>query len=73
MFFAGPAWRMSIAARMRDRACDRDGEELYRNHVILLFRTRWGRIVLHEDFYEDTERIAAFERRLRERGIEPVG
>jgi hypothetical protein len=29
--------------------------------------------VHHEDFYEDTARIEAFDRRLSELGIEPVG
>ena len=72
VFFAGPPWRLRIAARARDHALDAVGTELYRNHVILLARTRWGRIVLHDDFYEDTQRIEAFERRLAERGVAPV-
>jgi hypothetical protein len=35
-------------------------------------RTRWGRIVEHEDFYEDTTRILTLENTLRELGIAPV-
>ncbi|MGH2991364.1 MAG: hypothetical protein ACRDMA_16185 [Solirubrobacterales bacterium] len=48
------------------------GEQLYRNRTALLIRTRWGRIVEHEDFYEDTQRIQTFEARLRELGVEPA-
>lgn len=39
---------------------------------VLLVRTRWGHVE-QEDFYEDTERIATLEARLRERGVDPVG
>jgi hypothetical protein len=35
-------------------------------------RTRWGRIVDHEDFYVDTTRLAAFDRKLSELGIAPI-
>jgi hypothetical protein len=34
---------------------------------VLVLRTRWGRVVDHEDFFTDTERIAAFDRALAER------
>jgi hypothetical protein len=40
--------------------------------MTLIARTRWGRIVLHEDFYEDTQRIVALEHRLREREAPPA-
>lgn len=62
--FAGPPWRMLLLARFDDRALDRDGEEIYRNRTVLLMRTRWGRVVRQEDFYEDTARIDALEARL---------
>lgn len=39
---------------------------------MLAARTRWGRIVHQEVFYEDTERIVRFDAVLRERGIKPV-
>jgi len=32
-----------------------------------VLRTRWGRVVDHEDFFTDTERIVAFGRVLAER------
>jgi ketosteroid isomerase-like protein len=66
LFMAGPPWRMTLLTRFDDHALDSSGEVIYRNRTVLLARTRWGRIVLHEDFYEDTERIVALERRLSE-------
>jgi hypothetical protein len=35
-------------------------------------RTKWGRIVEHDDFYADTARIVAFEEKLRTLGVEPA-
>ena len=72
LFVAGPPWRLTVIARFDVRATGPDGGELYANRVVLLVRTRWGRIVHHEDFYEDTGRILALERTLRELGVEPV-
>lgn len=69
----GPPWALTMMLRFDDHATGPNGEELYRNRVAMLVRTRWGKIVRHEDFYEDTERIEAFERRLGELGIAPVG
>jgi ketosteroid isomerase-like protein len=65
----GPPWRLTVIARFDDHAAGPGGETLYRNRTMLLIRTRWGRIVEHEDFFEDTERIRAFDERLRERGV----
>jgi ketosteroid isomerase-like protein len=72
VLISGPPWALTLAARFDDHATGPDGEVLYRNRVVLLLRTRWGKIVRHEDFYEDTTRIAAFDRRLSELGILPV-
>lgn len=72
LFVAGPPWRLTMIARFDDHATDPDGQQLYRNRAVLLVRTRWGRIVHHEDFYEDTERIQTLETRLRSLGIQPV-
>lgn len=72
VFVAGPPWRLTLIARFDDWARAPDGEEIYRNRTVLLIRTRWGKIVHHEDFYEDTERIDALEARLRELGVEPA-
>lgn len=67
--FAGPPWRMTVFARFDDRAVDPGGAEVYRNRTVLLVRTRWGRVVRQEDFYEDTARIDAFDAHLARRGI----
>ena len=66
--FSGPLWRMTLLARFDDHAHDPDGAEAYRNRTVLLMRTRWGKVIEQEDFYEDTGRIEAFEARLRGRG-----
>ncbi|MFI4984641.1 MAG: nuclear transport factor 2 family protein [Solirubrobacterales bacterium] len=71
LFLAGPPWRLTLIVRFDDHAHDPAGEEIYRNRTVLLARTRWGRIVWQEDFYEDTERIHALEARLSELGIGP--
>ncbi|MFD4183293.1 nuclear transport factor 2 family protein [Rhodococcus sp. NPDC058514] len=65
-YFGGVPWRMTLVARFNDRADGPDGLTLYRNRTVLLVRTRWGKIVEQEDFYEDTSRIEAFETRLRQ-------
>ncbi|MGW0176063.1 nuclear transport factor 2 family protein [Rhodococcus sp. NPDC003322] len=65
-YFGGAPWRLTIVARFDDHAIGPDGAVLYRNRSVLLLRTRWGRVVEQEDFFEDTTRIAAFDARLRE-------
>ena len=62
----------NIVREPADQAERPDGERIYANRTVLLARTRWGRIVEQEDFYEDTGRILALEERLRELGVEPV-
>lgn len=64
LFVSGAPWRLTLIARFDDHAGDRAGEEIYRNRTLLLARTRRGRIVSQEDFYEDTQRIVELERRL---------
>ena len=72
LWVAGPPWALTLIARFDDRATGPDGEELYANRVTIVARTRWGKIVEHEDFYEDTGRIVAFDEKLSELGIGPV-
>jgi ketosteroid isomerase-like protein len=72
VWLSGPPWSLEIAARFSDRALGPDGEKLYSNEVVVVVRTRWGKIVEHRDFYEDTVRMAGFERRLNELGVRPV-
>jgi len=72
VWVAGPPWALTLIARFDDRAVGPNGEELYGNRVTIVARTRWGKIVEHEDFYEDTGRLVAFDEKLRELGIGPV-
>ena len=71
LWTAGPPWAMTMAVRFDDEATA-GGQRLYANRVAMVIRTRFGRIVEQQDFYEDSERIPAFERALREHGIQPV-
>lgn len=64
---SGPPWAMTMWARFDDHADAEDGTRLYENRAVLVLRTRFGRVVEHEDFFADTERIAAFDRALAER------
>jgi ketosteroid isomerase-like protein len=71
LFISGAPWRMTLLVRFDDHANDPAGEEIYRNRTVLLARTRWGRIVRQEDFYEDTQSINTLETRLSELGVRP--
>lgn len=66
IFSGGAPWQMTLLVRFDDHAHSDDGAELYSNRTVLLVRMRWGKIVSQEDFFEDTTRIDAFERRLRQ-------
>ncbi len=72
LWIAGAPWKLTIVVRFDDRASGPDGEEIYANRTALVARTRWGKIVEQEDFYEDTGRILALEEKLRELGIRPA-
>ena len=69
---SGPPWSMTLWARFDDHADGPDGTRIYENRTALVLRTRWGKIVEQDDFYADTERIAAADRKLTELGIAPV-
>ena len=57
----GPPWNTRAAARVHHWVPGPDGHDLYNNRAVLFVHTRWGKILDQED-YEDTERVAAFER-----------
>ena len=67
-YFGGPPWCMTIVAGFNDYAFGADGSIVYNNRTVLLVRTKWGKIMEQEDYYEDTERIENFENYLREVG-----
>lgn len=69
---SGPLWALTLWARFDDHADAPDGSRIYQNRTALVLRTRWGKIVEQEDFYADTERIAAFDRKLTELGVVAV-
>lgn len=69
---ARPPWALVLMARFDDFADGADGARAYENRTVLVLRTRWGKIVDHEDFYVDTERIAAFDRTLTAAGVAAV-
>lgn len=73
LWIGGPPWALTLVARFDDAAVAPDGAQIYANRTCLVLRSRWGKIVEHEDFYEDTGRILELEARLRQLGIEPVG
>ncbi len=72
IWIGGFPWALSMVTRFDDGATGASGERLYENRTAIVVRTRWGRIVEMQDFYEDTDRIAAFDRRLVEMGIQPA-
>jgi ketosteroid isomerase-like protein len=72
LWIGGPPWALTLVVRFDDRATGPGGEELYANRVVIVARTRWGRIVEHEDFYLDTARINAFEEKLQALGVAPA-
>ena len=72
LWIGGPPWALTLVARFDDRATDPNGEELYANRAVIVARTRWGKIVEHDDFYIDTARIVAFEEKLRSLGLAAV-
>ncbi len=72
LWIAGPPWALTMVVRFDDHADGPDGKEIYANRTVLVVRTRWGKIVEHEDFYEDTGRILALEEKLLGLGVLPL-
>jgi ketosteroid isomerase-like protein len=68
LWIGGPPWAATAVLRFDDAARSPEGELLYANRVAIVLRTRWGRVVEQEDFYEDTQRIVELERALTRRG-----
>lgn len=69
---SGAPWKMTLMARFDDHASGPDGERLYENRSVIVLRTRWGKVVEHDDFYADTVRIAEFDRKLTALGVEAI-
>jgi ketosteroid isomerase-like protein len=63
----GPPWNTRVAVLFTDAVADDDGVVVYENRAVLIARLRWGKIVHQEDF-EDTQKVEAFDRFLDQRG-----
>jgi len=59
----GPPWNTRAAVRVHHSSTDADGNVVYANRAVLFVTARWGKLVEQED-YEDTERVAAYDRLL---------
>ena len=57
----GPPWITRIALRIHSYKPGPDDTDDYNNRAIALLEIRWGRLIAWED-YEDTERVAAWDR-----------
>ncbi len=56
----GGPWNTRVAVRAHVYVVGSDGDE-YNNRAIAFLQIRWGKLMSWED-YEDTERLAAWER-----------
>ena len=56
----GPPWRTTVCVHFTDQATDGAGTVVYANEAILFCRVVWGKIVHQQDF-EDTHRVEAFD------------
>jgi ketosteroid isomerase-like protein len=56
----GPPWNTRVALRVHDFAAGERGDA-YNNRAVAFIEMRWGRVTRWED-YEDTERVAAWDR-----------
>jgi ketosteroid isomerase-like protein len=57
----GPPWRTRVAVRVHHWISGTDGTDVYNNRAVLFATAKWGKLVEQED-YEDTERVAAYDR-----------
>lgn len=61
----GPPWRTLVCVLFTNEGRSADGTLVYENRAVLFAQIVWGRIRYQED-YEDTEKVAAFDRYLAE-------
>lgn len=72
LWMGGWPWRMTILVGFDDHADGPAGSRIYENRTVLMCRTRMGKIVRQEDFYFDTVRMVAFDKKLTDLGISPL-
>ena len=66
---SGPPWKSTVFVEFTDRARAPDGTLVYENAAVIEFEVRWGKIV-REQVYEDTEKVADFDRWLEQHETE---
>ena len=59
----GPPWNTRAAVRVHHSMTADDGSVVYANRAVLFVTARWGKLIEQED-YEDTERVAEYDRHL---------
>jgi uncharacterized protein (TIGR02246 family) len=59
----GPPWATRLVVEFDDEAHDADGTKVYENRALIVFHTRWGKVV-REEVFEDTQKVAAFDEHL---------
>ncbi len=57
----GPPWNTRIGLRVQSHKPGTDGVDEYSNRALAFLEIKWGKLVAWED-YEDTERVAAWDR-----------
>ena len=57
----GPPWATIVLVHFTDHARGPDGALVYENDALVRLEVRWGKIV-RERVYEDTEKVAEFDR-----------
>jgi ketosteroid isomerase-like protein len=62
----GPPWDATVFVRFIDHARAADGTLVYENDAVIVLSSRWGKVV-KERVFEDTEKVAAFDRYLEAR------
>lgn len=67
---SGPLWNTTGCLLFTDHARRPDGEVVYRNRGVIYGKIAWGKIK-HYEVFEDTEKVAEFDRYLETR--EPAG
>jgi ketosteroid isomerase-like protein len=58
---SGPPWATTAMVRFVDHARGPGGELVYENDAVVRLEARWGKVV-YERVYEDTEKVAEFDR-----------
>ena len=56
----GPPWNQLGFVRFSVHARDDDGNVVYSNRGVMFLKGAWGKI-RHEEIYEDTQKVAAFD------------